>query len=682
MKSLYFKLACSGIAKNKRLYIPYILTCVGMIMMYYIIYSLSRCPLLDSIKGGGNAKAVLMLGTFVIIIFSAIFLFYTNSFLVRRRNKEFGLYNILGMNKRNISKVIGCESLILSAGSIIVGTGIGILLSKLAELGLLNVIHSELSYSYVIPFDAVISTFAYFGAVFILLFLNSLRIVGTSNPLALLGSESLGEKPPKGNRIIAVVGLIILALAYYIAVSITSPIDALSWFFLAVIMVIVATYMLFISGSVVLCKILKKNKKYYYKKSHFVSVSSMLFRMKRNGAGLASICVLCTMVLVMLSSTICLYIGAEDSINARYPRDIINEVTLSNEGQDNDAVVNQLHKSIDNIPLVKDKKIKDSVIDYRYSDTYGLLRDNRLITDVRDLETGGAISYSDVCYVMLFSLEDYNRQTHGNEKLGKNEAIISLGRMDFSFDTLSIDGTETLKIKKQVPLFVENGNAVSLINPTIYLVVDDYEDFTAPLKGKIGVTEEPLLSERWYYGFNVDADEQACASITNESLEAIKKISLKYNFGNDSFSYSCSSKAMERGDFYTTFGGLFFIGIMLSIMFVFAAVLIIYYKQISEGYEDRNRFDIMQKIGMTKKDIRKSINSQVLTVFFLPLISAGIHLAFAFPLIWKLLQLFNMYNLPLLIIVTICVFIVFGILYGIIYRITSNVYYSIVSDKA
>ena len=681
MKSLYFKLACSGIAKNKKLYIPYILTCVGMVTMYYIIYSLSKCPLLDNIKGGGNAKAVLLLGTFVIVIFSAIFLFYTNSFLVRRRNKEFGLYNILGMNKRNISKIIGCESLIVSAGSILIGTGIGILLSKLAELGLLNVIRSDLNYSYDIPFEAVITTFAYFGAVFLLLFLNSLRIVGTSNPLALLGSESLGEKPPKGNFIIAVIGLILLASAYFVAVSITRPLDALSWFFLAVIMVITATYMLFISGSVVLCKILKKNKKYYYKKSHFVSVSSMLFRMKRNGAGLASICILCTMVLVMLSSTICLYIGAEDSINARYPRDIVNEVTLSNEGQNNNMIVSRLHKGIDNIPIVKDTKIKDSVIDYCYSDTYGLLKDNRLITDVRDLDSS-AISYSDVCYVMLFSLEDYNKETHSNEKLGKNEAIISLGRMDFSFDTLSIDGAETLKIKKEVPLFVENGNAVSLINPTMYVVVDDYENFISPLKGKIGVTKEPLLSERWYYGFNVDADEQDCVSITNEILKVIKDISLKNNFGNSSFSYSCNSKALERGDFYTTFGGLFFIGIMLSIMFVFAAVLIIYYKQISEGYEDRNRFDIMQKIGMTKKDIRKSINSQVLTVFFLPLVFAGLHLAFAFPLIWKMLQLFNMYNLPLLIVVTICAFIVFGILYGIIYHITSNVYYSIVSNKA
>lgn len=318
----YPRLALDGMRRNKRLFVPYILTGAVMMMMYYILEFLRKSPLLDQMKGGGTLRMLLPFGCGVIGVFSLIFLFYTNSFLTRQRNREFGLYNILGMDKRNISRVMFWESLIAYTASSVCGILLGVMLSKLAELCMLNIMNTAADYSMRIEWSGIAQTLLVFGVIYFLLLLNSWIKAARSDPLELLHSDRKGEKPPKANWVAAVLGVLILAAAYYIAVSIKEPLVAMIWFFIAVIMVIIATYLLFVSGSVSLCRLLQKNKKYYYKPNHFVSVSSMIYRMKRNGAGLASICILCTMVLVMLSSTASLYIGAEDSLLQRYPRDI------------------------------------------------------------------------------------------------------------------------------------------------------------------------------------------------------------------------------------------------------------------------------------------------------------------------------------------------------------------------
>ena len=321
MKTLFFpRLAINGIKNNKKLYFPYILSCIGMVMMFYIIHSLSYSPLLREVRGGSSIEAVLTLGKFVIAVFGLLFLFYTNSFLVKKRYKEFGLYNILGMDKHSISRIILCESVTVSLVGLVCGIGLGIAFSKLAELGLLNAIQKEIDYRFTVTSEAVLFTVLIFGIIFLLLTVKSLIQVRHLKPLQLLKSENAGEKPLKANWVFALLGVILLGTAYYIAVSIKTPLSALTIFFIAVIMVIIATYLLFMSGSVALCKILQKNKKYYYKKQHFISVSSMAYRMKRNGAGLASICILSTMVLVMLSSTTSLYFGKNDSLKARFTR--------------------------------------------------------------------------------------------------------------------------------------------------------------------------------------------------------------------------------------------------------------------------------------------------------------------------------------------------------------------------
>lgn len=327
----YPKLAWTGIYKNRQVYFPYLLTCIGMVMMYYIISYLSVSESLDTMYGGDVMGQILGLGCGVLAVFALIFLFYTNSFLIRRRKKEFGLYNILGMGKKNLVRIQVWESVIIAVIALCTGIICGIAVSKLAELVVVNVIHADISFAFSIPAAAVASTLKVFAIIFLLIFISSILQIHVANPIELLRSENAGEKRPKANWLLAVLGIVLLGVAYYVAVTIKDPVDALLWFFVAVIMVIGATYMLFIAGSVVICYLLQKNKRYYYKTRHFVSVSSMMYRMKRNGAGLASICILSTMVLVMVSSTTCLYIGIEDSLDQRYVRDMMIEFRSRDE---------------------------------------------------------------------------------------------------------------------------------------------------------------------------------------------------------------------------------------------------------------------------------------------------------------------------------------------------------------
>ncbi|MDE5604342.1 MAG: ABC transporter permease [Eubacterium sp.] len=661
---LYPQLALNGIKKNKRLYLPYILTCAGMVMMFYIVSYLAKGDTITKLRGGTMMQFCLMLGLGVIGVFSLIFLFYTNSFLIRRRKKEFGLYNILGMGKLNLAMVLIWESLIVSAVSLVSGVFCGILFSKLAELLMLNILQLETSFSLSISFDSIVYTVILFAAIFLLILLNTLKQISVSKPIELLRSESAGEKPPKANWIMALAGVAIMALAYYIAVTIESPTDALMWFFIAVILVIIATYLLFIAGSVAFCKLLQKNKNYYYKTNHFVSVSSMLFRMKRNGAGLASICILCTMVLVMVSSTVCLYIGEEDSLRKRYPRNISSDVTVS-EIADLNA---------DNFKPISDTALKvvekngeqaENVLNYNYAVLDGVYKDGKIITSKVE-------SFSDLTMVFFVSLDDYNRIAGKNETLTDNEVLISTTKnLKYKENNIEIEGGKTFEIKGEVDKFVDNYLDVMNVSPSIFLVVKDFEAAVSPMMNLAGYKGNPLVNLHNFFGFDLSCAEEKQIDIYNTLCEQMKAD------GKQMSKWDCA--ANEKAEFYELYGSLFFLGILLGIVFIFAAVLIIYYKQISEGYEDQSRFDIMQKVGMNKKEIKKSINSQVLTVFFMPLIVSAIHLGFAFPMIYKMLLIFAITDLAFLIYVTLGCFAVFTLSYIIVYKFTSKAYYSIVS---
>ena len=704
----YAKLAWTGVRNNRRFYLPYILTCMGMVMMFYIISFLAYSPKLALLTGGETMQGVLQMGCGVVSVFAVIFLFYTNSFLSRRRKKEFGLYNILGMGKRNLSWILCWESLIVGIISIAGGLLAGILMSKFAELAMVNILTVQTDFAMDISGGAILDTIKLFVGIFVLLLLSMLWQVWKSNPIELLHSEQAGEKPPRANWLFAVVGLVILGTAYYLSVTIADPVSAMLWFFVAVVMVIVASYLLFISGSVALCRLLQKNKHYYYKANHFVSVSSMSYRMKRNGASLASICILCTMVLVMVTSTGCLYIGMEENLSSRYPRDIAFDIVadkIENFNEMKEKYASQIREIVSET-VESYGQTPENVQDYRIAEFGAMMGEDMLVLDASGLAAFQVNTASKMIQVMVMSLEDYNTAAGTKETLEEGEALLCLTKEEkYEYDTIHVgetEGAKTLKIKKHVDKFIENGVDAMQILPTMYLIVPDVETVIAPLEGKLTEYGVPMVLMHWNYGVDLDCGEETqiqiydeiygkigalaeqakaesesaeSGSIENESVESDSA----QNGGIRAFAYSGECMARERVGFYGLLGGMFFLGVLLGIVFILATVLMLYYKQISEGYEDQSRFEIMQKVGMTTRQIKKSVNSQVLTVFFLPLAAAILHLAFAFPLIRKLLILFGFTNLQLLLIVTVVCVLVFALFYILVYRITSRVYYKIVA---
>lgn len=662
----YPKLAWSGMRKNSKLYVPYTLAGAGMAALFYIISYLSSSESLLMVGGGGNIAIILGMGKFVIAVFSLLFLFYTNSFLVRRRYKEFGLYNVLGMNKLNISRILLWETALNALISIGGGLAFGIALSKLAELGLLNMIGAEVNFTLGVSAVAIIFTVGLFGAIYLLIYLNSVIRINLSSATELVKSETAGEKPPKANWLLGIAGVVILGAAYYIAVSIKSPLTAITLFFFAVIMVIIATYLVFIAGSVLMCRILQKNKGYYYKKNHFVSVSSMSYRMKRNGAGLASICILATMVLVMISSTTCLYFGTEDSLRARYPRNVNVSVWYNEQENMSDESVSAYR---DKINAAAADAGMDNALDYRCIATSGVLVDGGLRTGEASITNDFIFTYSSIAEAYIIPLSDYNAMSETKETLSDDEALVFAYRTDYTSDIFAVDDGTQFKVKKvldSMPCY--SGDAMASIATGIYVVVSDKSFAEGDFTSQNG------SSYSWKYGFDTALSDDEEMTLAQRIYGVIDRID------ENSINSSVESIALNRAEFYELYGGLFFLGIILSIAFICAAVLIIYYKQISEGYEDARRFEIMQNVGMTKKEIRSSINSQLLTVFFMPLVFAGLHLGFAFPFIHKMLMLFNLNNLPLLIGTTVISFCAFALLYAVVYRVTSNSYYNIVSN--
>ena len=666
-QKLYPRLAWQGITKNRRLYLPFLLTCAGMVMMTYILLSLASAPILKTFPGGDTMPMILGMGSFVMAAFAVLFLFYTNSFLIRRRNREFGLYNILGMGKGNLAKVLAWETVIMALVCIAGGEALGIALGKLFELLLVNIVGGTVQMDFTVSVPAVAMTALLYLGIFALLFLRSLVTVCRTNAASLLRSEAYGEKPPKANWLLGAAGFVILGAAYFIAVTIEQPLTALAVFFIAVLMVIVGTYLIFISGSVLLCRVLQKNKRYYYQKNHFISVSSMAYRMKRNGAGLASVCILATMVLVMLSSTTCLYFGKEDALRTRYPNDLSVELRFPN------GEAGMAEENLDKARSMVESAIKTTGIsvrdqfDTRIAWTSGVLSgDTFLRSEERTLT-----DYERAVDMSLLPLEDYNRMTGQQLTLAPGEAYFCCPRVDYTQSELHV-GTLCYKIKEQLPDFGGFGPDSANIMTTIYLIVPDFSAAVSALR-----TQTPPFAviSKWMYAFNTDSSDTTQIAFITAMSDAFRQDAQGVVYS----SYSLESLAFNRDDFVGTYGSLFFLGILLSIVFLGAAVLILYYKQISEGYEDQARFDIMQRVGMTKTDIRKSINSQLLLVFFLPLLFAGLHLGFAFPFIHKILVLFNLTNLRLLIGTTVLTFAIYAAFYLLVYRITSNAYYSIVA---
>ncbi|MBE7009006.1 MAG: ABC transporter permease [Ruminococcaceae bacterium] len=680
-QGFYLRLALDGMRKNKRLYLPYLLTCSGMVTMFYILSSLSYSPLMKTMRGGNSMSMILTLGTFVIALFALLFLFYTNAFLARRRNREFGLYNILGMNKQNLARILLWETLLSAVFALVVGLACGLLFSKLAELFLLHMAREQVGYAFYVEPKSILAALTFFGAIFALILIVSVARVGISKPLDLLKSETAGEKPPKANWLFALAGVAILGAAYYLAVTIDEPMTAVFVFFIAVLMVIVATYLLFIAGSVVLCKLLQKKKSYYYKSAHFVSVSSMAFRMKRNGAGLASICILATMVLVMLSSTSCLYFGGDDALHGQCPYDMMARLRLSTPASCTEETLAELRSMAQKETLGRE----EGMIAFTALDTSGYFENGTVDLD-------GVARYVDVSTphsmlerirsIYVLPLADYNRLMGTDLALSPGEALIWSSGEPYEYDTFTIKGCRTLRVNGALTELPMKLSTSDTLVTAYFVVVPDWEDYATEISVFVEKLHQNLLTAaaRQYCYFDlpgVSDDEQIKIGQT-----IYKTVSDQINDGKrpEWIGFGVGTLAGDRSDFFGTYGSLFFIGIILSIAFIAAAALIIYYKQLSEGYEDQRRFGIMQKVGMTKREIKSTVDSQVLTVFFAPLLFAGLHLAFAFPFVEKIVHVFGVTNRPLLILTNIVCFFAFTIFYVFVYRETAKAYYAIVSN--
>lgn len=663
-RMLYPKLAATNIKKNARTYIPYIITCILTVAMYYIMKSLSKNDGLNNILGAGTVTYTLELGSRITAIFAFIFLFYTNSFLTKNRKKEFGLFNVLGMEKKHIAKIIAYESIYVTLISLAGGFIAGILLDKLMYLVITRIIKSEIALGFYISKEAIIYTLILFGILFFIIFLNSLRMIHLSKPIELLKGENAGEKEPKSKWVLAILGLGCLGGGYYISITVENPMAALTLFFVAVILVVVGTYLIFTASSISFLKLLKKNKRYYYKTNHFISVSGMIYRMKQNAVGLANICILSTMVLVMVSSTGSLIIGVQDLIMERYPYEIAIE-SYDNDAQINDRLMNIAKETAQKENIEIEKEIKYSSLEFTTvfdgKDTFSISSDYNLNMS------------NDLRILFFITAEDYSDFIGKDVNLKDDEVIIYSNRKDYNKDKDYFKLFDKLyKIVDRTDEFVGNGMISANISPSHGIVVKDISIIQELYEKQKEVYGDSASNIEFYYGFDTRSN-------TEKQTDLYTKIKNEINSqGKELSSYHIESRESQRDNAYGLYGSLFFLGVFLGLLFLMATVLIIYYKQISEGYEDKKRFEIMQKVGMSEQEVKSSIRSQVLTVFFLPLITAGIHVAAAFPIIRKILLMLNLTNTKLYIICTIISFMVFTLIYGLIYLLTAKIYYRIV----
>lgn len=647
-----------------------------MVAMFYIISSISYEA--SHAKGFYGMEAmgmVLEFGTYVCGIFAALVIFYTNSFLLKQRSRELGLYSILGLEKGHIAKVLFWENCIIGLTGLVGGLLIGILFSRLMSLILFKMIGTSVKLDFMIPKTAILNTTILFLAVYLVNFFVANIRVARLKPIELLQSGKKGEKEPKANWLFALLGIASLGIGYYLSVTTKNPIKALNTFFIAVLLVILGTYLLFISGSVMLLKILKKNKRFYYHKSHFITVSSMAYRMKRNAVGLANICILSTAVLIILSSTICLYVGIEDVLRLQYPRNM--------------RIVCDAHKAelnIEKMEKIIQQKVKEAgketlQVKKGYSFNYLGCKGEK-----NHYMIAGTFNEDNMQYLTMYSLEEYNQLADNKNKLGKlgkNEIWaydekgtlkdgqkIFLADENYTVHILKKEEFQKMRNQKQGLYFdIDESSLGETINFFLPNLKELYKmQKKAKELEKKGSFSYPTM--QYAYAFNMSEKNVKKMETFVDTLEKTLK--------EADISCEIRSLVINRDGFYGIFASLFFIGIFIGSMFLMTTVLIIYYKQISEGYEDKERFEILQKVGMSQKEVKKVIHSQILQVFFLPILLASLHIAFAFPCVKKILEMFFMSNTGLFIGCTVSSILLFTIVYAIVYKLTAKTYYKIV----
>lgn len=653
-RAFYLNLAVDNLKKNARTVIPYILTSILTTMMLYTVVSLASNPHLNEIVGGTSIKQLLGFGIVIIEIFAFIFLFYTHSFLIKRRQKEFALFSILGMEKKHLARVLFYETFITLLVSLALGIGLGILFDKAMFLIISKMIGADIILGFYFSSKGIRQCVFVIGLIYVLIYFYSMIRIHISSPIELLHSDHMGEKEPKAKWFLSIVGILCLGVGYYLSLSTKNPLTALYSFFVAVVLVIIGTYLLFTSISVTFLKVMKKNKNYYYKTNHFISISGMMYRMKQNAVGLANICILSTMVLVMLSTTLSMWTSIDDIVDSQYPRNIIGMGYGDAANIDFDEMSEE---------LIRMGVVPKNLLAYKELGYSGYLKDGTLITDYRNEGMNAINEVQEFDCLPLKDIQDYEK-IKGDLK--PNEIYVYSNVETIKEKTLSLFGKEYV-VKKQLDHLKMDEN-----NPNVtehyYIIVDSEKTLEMMQEDQTNVYGDNASTIYASYSFDCDANDR----------KVVEKLTKNENI-ND---FVWKNKSDQKRGLIEMYAGLLFIGIFLSFLFIMATILIMYYKQITEGYEDKDRFEIMQKVGLEQRDVKKAIHSQVLTVFFMPLLVAGIHISFAYPMIEKLLHLLFVNDSWLYIRTTMMCFVAFALVYIVIYVLTSKVYYGIVKRNA
>lgn len=677
------KLASGNIRKNYRFFIPRILTETGLLACFYIVYTLSCDSRLANVKGGSYLPTFMWMGAIITGLLSAILILYTNSFLMKQRKHEFGLYSVLGMEKKHVCRVLLHESLICSIVSVISGLIVGVLFYKLSSLAICKLLKADIvaGFYFITPMT-VIPAGAIFIGIDVFAYIVNCISIRRMKPVELLSSVNTGEKEPKVKWFLLIAGILSLGCGYYISLTTHDPLKAIMLFFAAVIAVIVGTYCLFIAGSVFVLKALKKRDNYYYKSGHMTAVSGLLYRMKQNAVGLASVAILATGVLIMISSTFCLYFRTEDVLKTNCPYDYC----ISAEYHDYDS-------NPTNPIIIPDDAMNDIVI--RSAEKYGLkiketflqeyfeasfsYKSGELITDresiavERDMES--------LCSITFITEDTYVKL--GGKPIGlKGNDVAVCSYNDryngFESESFTLNGIKYSVSEKLTSFPID----MSLISVNCYgIVVADDSVFTAIYNAQKEAYRENASEIQHRYCVNFENREKTIDvgdDFDEDVINSMEQYIISEGHTSYSSTWSYDSYWETRENLYGMYGTLLFLGVLLGLVSLFATVLIIYYKQISEGYEDRNRYQIMQKIGMTEKEVKKTIRSQIMLVFFLPLVTAGVHVIFAYPILTKLMKVMLLDNAWLFAKWCVIVYVAFALVYALIYKLTAKTYYKIV----
>ena len=674
MNHLYIRLARTNMKNSRQFYIPYLLTGILSAAMFYIMTSIVYNSGLEQMRGADVITSILGMGASVTGIFICIFLFYTNSFIMKRRKKELGIYNILGMEKRHIAKVLVAETLFAALISIGCGLMTGIMFNKLLIMVLYRITGLSATIQFEISLKAILRTVALFLIIYLATLLYDMMQVCRARPIELLHSQNTGEREPKTKVLMTISGIICIISGYYISITTESPLSALGMFFIAVILVIAGTYSLFTAGSIALLKGLRKNKAFYYQTRHFTAVSGMIYRMKQNAVGLANICILSTMVLVMVSSTVCLYAGADDELATRYPTEICISDYYSID-TDHKWLEEELEKIIDQNGRTVTEKTS-----YYSMNTTAALRPEDNAMDVR---TGDTPESSESALVYVLSREDYMREYDKQVAPLSDGEIAIFGYPAYEAEELTLFG-KTYRVHESTAFSRDSDEyyMADVLGGVYYIAMPDrtaLEELFVHCQ-KASAENKKYVHYKYNLGLDIDGtrkEKAACDNAVHERVEQLKAVD-SYGLADG---FSDDYRELNRADFYALNGGFLFLGIFLGTLFLMVTVLIIFYKQISEGYEDRNRFEIMEKVGMSNREVKASIRSQVRLVFILPIVTAALHVTAAFPLIQRLLMIMNLTNSKLFALCLAGTVFAFSVIYLIVFLLTSRSYYKIVGNQ-